>query len=315
MKRNISRALSKEFMKRKAIRLNPSTLCISLPAKWVKANDLKKGEELDVDIEGKELRVSKEGATKRYESVHLDIVKGAVFDKNMISGLYQAGVDEIRATFPSQEIFTQILERVRDECIGFDILEQNERSCVIRSISTEFDIDFDQIFRKNMQLMLEMVTKLCEIVEKKEFEKLPSLRALEKLENKLQGFCLRYVSKHGYPPNPRRSNAAYAFIREIENITDDYKRICDELIAHPATLRRETLSFMKRVRDFTEALYKAFSGDGKGTKHLYEERARLFGDGCKLLRTSTKEGVILFNLTDAVSRIWYANWMLYEMTY
>jgi phosphate uptake regulator len=300
-------------MKRKTIQLNPSTLCVSLPSIWVKQQNIKKGDELNLTINANELNISTSDKSS-FESVTIDCTNEKIFNKNIISSLYQAGFDEIKVLYSSDEILSQIKQRVQDECIGFDILDHDSKSCTIKTISTEFTIDFNEIFKKNMDIMIEMSQKLVEGFEKKEISYYKNIRSLEKLENKLQTFCLRYVSKHGNPLNPKRTSAMYNFIREIENICDCFKRIADEMLDKKIKISKSTVTYSKKVNEMTIALYKLFYQKDKNSRaYINKEGKIIYEQGYNLLRNPSNEGVILYNLVESITRIYYLTVIIDEL--
>ena len=52
-------------MKRKAIQLASQTIVVSLPAKWVRQQGIKKGDEIDVEERGKELVIGNKMPNKK----------------------------------------------------------------------------------------------------------------------------------------------------------------------------------------------------------------------------------------------------------
>ena len=302
-------------MIRKAIQQNPTTLCVSLPAKWVKQESIKRGDELFVDVQDNKLMVSKEDTADIFQSIEIDCTQPNVFDKNMISGLYQTGYDEIKVKYSGTDVLDKIKTRIQEECIGFDILEQDTNSCIIRSISAEFDIDFNEMFKKNMQVMVDMISKMVETVEKGQIAKLKNIRQLEKLQNKFQGFCLRYISKNRFPQNPKRTSEAYVFIRETENICDCLKRICDEMTTNKIKIGNKILQYMKKVEKLIIALYNMYYNiDNESRNFINRDGKKIYQEGYNLIRkTSGNEGVVLHNLIEVVSRVYYTTFIHYEM--
>ena len=89
-------------MKRKVVQHGASTLIISLPNKWAKTNNVKKGTELEVEERGSELVI---GADTEAESEKFDInITGRYkIAHRAISALYKAGYDQLNITFSTPE--------------------------------------------------------------------------------------------------------------------------------------------------------------------------------------------------------------------
>ena len=90
-------------MKRKIIQIANSTYLVSLPKKWCVDNNLKKGEEIDVEPKGGEVTIT---AEKKIipTSTEMDITR---LDRTSIffaiRALYKKGYDEIKLTFKNPE--------------------------------------------------------------------------------------------------------------------------------------------------------------------------------------------------------------------
>ena len=58
-------------MKRKVNKVGPTTLSITLPSKWVKENNIKKGDELELDLKNNNISITT-GHLKIEETIHSD---------------------------------------------------------------------------------------------------------------------------------------------------------------------------------------------------------------------------------------------------
>jgi len=140
-------------MKRKVIQLNPTTLAVTLPKKWAEKNGILKGDELHVEEKARQLIMQSLKASIIGEKVLLDIPKLGTFEKNFISTLYQAGVDEIEIIYDDPRIIPLIQQQVNTSCIGFDIVEHTKNILIIKSISQDIVIDFEKLYKKNIQII------------------------------------------------------------------------------------------------------------------------------------------------------------------
>ena len=122
-------------MKRKVNKIGQSTLMVSLPHKWVKEYNIEKGDEVDVEIEGPTVRLSKV-STKRSEkkscTVQIDHNYQTTL-RSLLNGLYRQGYDTIHFTFSKQGTEKLIRAFVRDYLLGFEIISQGQGKCIIES--------------------------------------------------------------------------------------------------------------------------------------------------------------------------------------
>ena len=141
-------------MKRKIIKQGSGTLTISLPTNWAKLFKLKSGDEIDVTQEGKMLVVSTKERFKAKKS-ELDLCG---FDAPMIwiylINVYIRGDDEIRVVFDDPKILKQISIATR-QFIGFDIIEQGKRYCILKDLSGTTDTGLDMILRRIFLLIVQ----------------------------------------------------------------------------------------------------------------------------------------------------------------
>ena len=68
-------------MKRKVSKIGPTTLMVSLPARWVRTNNIKKGDELNLVTSSKDITFSLDKTSQKKKEISLDI---SSFDRKMI---------------------------------------------------------------------------------------------------------------------------------------------------------------------------------------------------------------------------------------
>ena len=288
-------------MKRKVIQLSPTTLAITLPKKWTEINSLQKGDEVEIREEPKKLVLNLTGSRSVGEKAQINLVKMEVFEKNFISTLYQAGVDDIDIIYDNPKIIPIIQKHIDKYCIGLDIVEQTSSLLKIRSITSEIKIEFDVMYKKNIQIMVRMMGEINEAVQKEDFSNIINTRALEERENKVQNLCLRYISKHGFPLNPKRERAAYDIIREIENICDCMKRLCD-LLDNKVKISKKVKDYIVKVNSFVKSFYEMYYTK-KNFKVYFYDGKKFLKEGYSLLeRSKGKENLLLHHLIDIIYR-------------
>ena len=145
-------------MKRKVAKIGPATLMVSLPSQWAKEYGLKKGEEVDVEIEEGALIIRSSGIKQREAKV-IDITGFPKrFVVKSIVGLYKHGYEEIKVIFKNgnvQNLKTNVTERTEDVLqevvqglIGFEIIEQKSTFIRIKSIALPSPNEFENVLRR-----------------------------------------------------------------------------------------------------------------------------------------------------------------------
>ncbi|MBW2965188.1 AbrB/MazE/SpoVT family DNA-binding domain-containing protein, partial [Candidatus Woesearchaeota archaeon] len=141
-------------MKRKIIQIAGSTHLVSLPKNWIKQMGLKKGEELDVLEQGNKVIVSTDSSTAPTKLV-ISPERFGKFHPNYLSAAYHAGFEDVEIQYNDEKTAEKIRERITN-CIGYEIVNQGENFCRIKSISHVSTSEFDQILRKVFLLLITM---------------------------------------------------------------------------------------------------------------------------------------------------------------
>ncbi|MFQ5474248.1 MAG: AbrB/MazE/SpoVT family DNA-binding domain-containing protein, partial [Candidatus Nanoarchaeia archaeon] len=153
-------------MKRKVVRHGPSSLTVSLPAKWAKAHNIKAGDEIDVLEEESELILSKEGRIKIKKSEIRLAKESERYIRSYIGKLYRAGYSEITVFYDNPDCIRKIRNSV-NTLLGADILETEANRCLIKVFTLEdTNVDFD----KNLVNML-ITLKTMFIILKEDISK------------------------------------------------------------------------------------------------------------------------------------------------
>ena len=137
-------------MKRKLIPQGGSGLTMYLPKKWVDANDLNPGDEVDIDIEDDQVIVQTQAKVKKSE-ISLDISSDTESGvRTIITNAYRIGYDVLHVIYSNKKQLDYIKKTVKNNLLGFDLMEESSQKCVIENIAEpsleRFDVMFDKIF-------------------------------------------------------------------------------------------------------------------------------------------------------------------------
>ncbi len=142
-------------MRRKVIQHGPVTLTISLPASWIKKNNIRKGEELNVEEQGGILKVCKENNNlpEKSKEFNLDgLTKETI--RTLLGITFKSGYDKLIFSYSNSEMIPFIQERVNSSLLGCEIIEQLSNSCTIKYLHIDSSKEFDNMV-KRMFLILE----------------------------------------------------------------------------------------------------------------------------------------------------------------
>ncbi len=247
-------------MKRKVIQIADSTQLVSLPRKWCLANNIKKGDELDVDPTGSKLMVSCD-SKPQIERAEVDLKEYGILASRQIHALYKRGIDEIKVNYSPEDIGT-IQKILSNETVGFEIIEQGKNYCIIKNVSGHLE-GFDSVLRRAFLLLMNMGDDCVKALEQKSHDMFRNLILLEQSNNRFTTICRRYLNKHGHDAYDK-VGPIYYIIEDIENVADEYKYLFQLL----GKIKPENLKIDKAyvqiyqdvatmLRLFQEAFYKS----------------------------------------------------------
>lgn len=205
-------------MKRKIIQVADSTQLVSLPRKWCLEHKLKRGDEVDVEVDKNRVIISKD-VRPEIRSVEFKTEDVGPFLTRYIHGLYKRGVDEIKIHFKEASEFAKIQETLSKD-VGFEIVEQGVNYCKIKSISGDIE-SFDQLLRRIFIMLSNMADEGVAALKSNNLQQLNSLMALEEANNRFTLSCRRHLNRKGHPE--MRVGPLYYIVEELERIADEVK--------------------------------------------------------------------------------------------
>lgn len=238
-------------MKRKIIKLGQATYVTSLPSKWVRKYDLKQGDYLDVEEKENTLSMS---TVQRLESrtVVISLPSKELFLKRLIYLPYRLGYDEVKFIYKDPDLIHKIIE-ASSILIGFEIVEQGEHFCVFRNMSTSFEDEFENMFRRVFYTIETLLSEMLEALEKKQYTRLKNFGEREEIVNRLVCFCERVINKRG-TQNFTDNSFAYITVWTLEQIGDELK----QMVALLSTSKNISLITKKNIEQ-TLKLFQLFS--------------------------------------------------------
>ncbi len=271
-------------MKRKVIQIAESTQLISLPRKWCLEHSIKKGAELEVEEQGSRIIVSTAGEAPLQRAA-LKMSTKEKFLRRPIKSLYILGIDELTIEFDDPAVLSLIQEETK-ELVGFEVVSHTQYGCVIKSVVSAVDNEFDNILRRILLLLVETARDSLSAIQSKNYAALDEIEQREEINNKLTAFCLRILNKRGYHDH-HKLTAMYGLVCMLEYVGDEFKYLTRALKNIKEPLRKEIIEKYQEacmlMQKFYDITYK-FTVDS-----LYEFkmlRVKINDEGLALLRKS-----------------------------
>jgi phosphate uptake regulator len=222
-------------MQRKLIRHGPSSLVTSLPSKWIKENNLKKGDIIELSEQKNNIVLKPTLSKEKKKSINIEIdnLDRSTFLKYLIAA-YIKGYHEIIISFKEGNIIdykinkkvpvSKVVRIYLPRFIGMEIVSQNRKDIILKEVSRSTDEDFKVIFRRIIYLMNAFSREIKSSLSLK--NKLSSEEAYERHDNivKLIYYILRILNKKNFLSDDEKADFYYA-INLFDEITD-YLRYC-----------------------------------------------------------------------------------------
>jgi len=180
-------------MKRKIVKHGDSTLTISLPSKWAKANNIKNGQFLNVESSPKGLLISSDEMSP--EKLETEI-KGDQewYVYRILRHLYTHGYDEIVMKYSTKEQLSLIRKGLKN-LQGFEIVESNSKFCRIKCLTSFGEAEYESTVKRVMWLILSQFDHFIEDVNKKKPLMNEEVNEIFKTILKLNNLCRRLMNK------------------------------------------------------------------------------------------------------------------------
>ncbi len=223
-------------MKRKIILIGKKTHVISLPTKFVKSNNIQKGQEINLEIDGNQLNLTTENISKEKEiSINLE---NENLIKSSLNLFYSLGIDKLKIICHPL-LQTKIKASIED-FFGLEIIKETKNYCVIQSFT--FNIPNINNFINQCYYKTQLANTTKKQLKAKEYINL-CLRHLSKQQTRQSYNYTRILTtlKHSFHLNQNlleqlrvltfKFNLEQALKLRCENLPQEAKDILDVIIS------------------------------------------------------------------------------------
>ncbi len=313
-------------MKRKINLVGNTTLTVSLPSKWVKRNNLKKGDEIILEENGGQL-IIKSGAVK-------DKLKEIIinFDDNVNSSIawrylksaYLQGYDIIivnfsKSTVPStskddtitgkKEFGTEeFIYYVASRFFAVAVFEQQGNSFVLKDIGIDSNVDVDDFGRKISSQINILADKIPSAIDSEEGGGRDNILAVENNINNLQDYGVRILNRRSR--HEIVSGDRYLFLVFLEHVADRFFDIFLYVVKYKYPFTNETREYYNEVVDKYKKFHNSIWYNKKEITNVYMEVRALR----EKLRVAAKKNPLLSVFAQLCDEINFCNqFVLYNL--
>ena len=182
-------------MNRKIIKQGNNSYTVTLPIKWVRDQNLE-DEEVEINEEDNKVIISVPSSAKRKEN-SIKINLGQYHPrtiKNILNNFYRKGYDKVVIEFENKEQIKEIRKSTKD-LLGFEIVDEKEKECVLQNIAEPTGEKYDAILRKIFISIKDDASDLLETWKKGKIGDISRYEESKNIIDTYTNFCRRVVIK------------------------------------------------------------------------------------------------------------------------
>ena len=299
-------------MKRKIIKLGQATYVASLPSKWIRENQLEKGDYLDVEEEDNSL-VLRTKKKLKFSEARIDVTSYKNKNiGNILNQTYRKGFDKVHVKYKTQEQFNEISRLTRETLLGFDIVEQNENYCLLANIAEPGEDKFEVLLRKLFLSIKHEATEIIDELRKGNSSEMQKRNEIKNSIDKYTNIIRRMIIKYQIHGNKNSyllfySTSLLSLIHHAYYYMYKYAHDKDKL-------SKTTFGILDDSVKLFDEYYRAFyKKDLNITHDLIMKKVELVDkEGYKLLEKSKgHESVVLYHTLEAVRLIQMASTVIF----
>jgi phosphate uptake regulator len=243
-------------MKRNIVQQGPSTLMVSIPYKWVKKYELKKGMEVDVEEKGRNIIISTDKNLQPSKKEISLSTANSYYVWRRLAAAYVAGYDEISVHYSGVEAYNFIEQYVLTTFVGFEITENKKDYCVLKKIASEEIGEFQIIMRRIFLNLIQVSEEFTHVLETgRDAER---IFPLERTNNRHAYYLRRLLTKEGYE-DKRKTNFASTIVFLLEQLMNEYKYSAWEINKRKSKkIQKSIQEHYKRVHKKLNSLYELY---------------------------------------------------------
>lgn len=297
-------------MKRSVIQLAGKTHVISLPSKWVKKYNIKKGDELEISEENENIIISKEKAKTELKK-DIDVSNYGLMARRVVGALYKKGYDEVKFFYEEPKIGEILQKEIDSGLIGFEIISHGKNHCIVRMVASQENENFDSLFRRIFFVLISEGKDGIDFLLPLDKENLKGIISRDKTINKLADYCRRVINKS----KDENSTYIYHIIEELEKIGDVYRDMFKFVLENDVKLNKAIIEEIKNVNSYFELLHNLYYNySPKDVSNFYNERVKLINNIKKIMNKANEdETVVLMHLSSIVQRVYDLNGVILQI--
>ncbi len=274
-------------MKRKINLVGNTTLTVSLPSKWVKKNNLKKGDELEIDENGQQLIINPKAVRKKLSEITINFDDKATTSLvwRYMKSAYTHGYDIMKVNFArktlpytskdsivvnKKEISTdEFIHLIANRMFGIGILERSESGFILKDVGIDTNVDINELTKRislQVKVLAEKVLCAIESGDKNDYN---NVVVVENNINNLEDYGTRILNKKN--KYEAVYSDKYLFLSFLENIGDMFFMIFEKVVIYDLPFTKEAKKYYLELINKYEKLHNTVWYNKKDIQNVFFE--------------------------------------------
>ena len=285
-------------MRRKVTLHGPATLSVSLPLKWARKNNIKKGDDVEVVEQKSQLVISKDTVEGEKKEISVDIpnLEGRLI-MFLVRDLYISGYTTITLRFKSTHTFhdrvkkevtiQSLISREVRRLMGLEVVSISEDSCTMKCMVKESSEEFDQSIRRSFLLLKDMFSVLQKAVEEGSDSLTQVANDTHDQITTFISYNLRTLGKIGYK-DAITTMKLYNYLFKLDDILDIAKYMYREIAEYvPLSRMKEITRQFQEHFDLSYHLYYEY--DLEKEQEIRDLKIKMDKEVLKLYKKATEQ--------------------------
>lgn len=228
-------------------------MMISLPSKWIKTNNLGKGNEIDLEEKQNELLISTKETLKQKKELTIEINEENKKDiKNILTHAYRKGFDKIIINNIDSDLSKEIRNSVK-LLLGFEITEKQGKKCIIENISEPLEQKYEIMLKKVFMIIKETHEIIQEDFKQEKLKSMQEIEEIKDQQDKFILFCRRLLVKE-----KSEKILDWEFLTFLMHIQHSYFYLYKYAFENKIKTEKNMIELLEKLKDYFSLLEDAY---------------------------------------------------------
>lgn len=272
-------------MKRKIIKQGHNTLTVTLPSRWVQKLNLKAGDEVDLETDGKTIIINGH-QNKEFLTTTINIDNFSVpMLWRYFQTAYREGYDEIKIVYnkdkeyedaynfyasqfeysrmgekPHKKSAIDMIQAMVNRFIGMEVIDNGEGYCIVREMGEISGKEFDNSLKRIFLLLDDLFKKVLVLIKENKTGDINICKTIHTHDINIDRFidyCCRINSKIILPNYQQNKPVLFTTLFILELLGDEFKYIGTHLAKSEKKVD-DTYPFAKSVKEHFDLYQQLF---------------------------------------------------------